>query len=417
MTTILTLENGARVFVDPMPGLETAAVQIWHRAGAMAEAPEEHGVAHLLEHMAFKGTTRRTAKAIAEEIEQVGGYLNASTGYSRTGYYARILAGDLGVSFDILADILTDPLFAEEELAKEQEVVIQEIGEAADQPDDVVFEQLQSLAYRDHPLGRPILGTPESVASHGPPRLRAFMEKHYAPSNTVISVSGAVDVDAVEALARRHFGSIPARPALKNGAPATFVGGVAHDERDIEQTHIAVSFPGVSALEPTYYAMRVFVEALGGGMSSRLFQTIREDRGLAYSVYSIFDSFDAVGSVGAYVGTDEGNAVEAVRLIRRGFEAMASETTQVEINRARAMMKSSMMMAYENPASRADIAASDLFTYGAVKSPAELRERLDAVSVGDVRSAARAALANGAFALSIVGPGDASAIAAAAAGG
>ncbi len=406
MSQIITLANGVRVFADPMAGLESAAVGVWFRAGAIDETLEEQGIAHLLEHMAFKGTTARTARQIAEEIENIGGYLNASTGYSRTGYYARVLRKDVGTALEILADILTDPLFDAGELDKERQVVIQEIGEAADVPDDAVMEMLQTLSYGDHPLGRAILGTIESVSSHTSQRLSTFMSKHYAPEDLVVAASGAVDPDDVAKLAEKYFGARRpiSRPA-RTPKPS-YKGGSNHELRDIEQTHIALSFPGAAVRDADYFATRIFVEALGGGMSSRIFQSVREERGLAYSVYSFTDSYDEVGSIGAYVGTDSENAAESVSLIRKEIALMADAANDKEIDRARAMLKSTLLMGLESPATRAETAVGQLFSHGRLLSASEIAERLDAVTVGDVRAAAGKALGASAPSLAIVGPAD-----------
>jgi predicted Zn-dependent peptidase len=355
--------------------------------------------------MAFKGTGRRSARQIAEEIETAGGYLNAGTGYTRTGYYARVLSADLALAFDILADILGDPLFDAGELEKEQEVVLQEIGEAADQPDDAVMEMLQSLTYGDHPLGRPILGTEESVTAQTPQSLRGFMARTYRPDDIIIAASGGVDRKAVEALASSYFSGWPkAAPAGARVRPL-YQGGRRHDARDIEQTHVALAFPGAAVTDADYFATRVFVEALGGGMSSRIFQSVREERGLAYSVYSFADAYEETGAVGVYAGTDAVNAAEAIGLVRRDIEALASAPTANELARSKAMLKSTMLMALENPSSRIETAVGQLYAHGRLIAPKELSERLDAVNAADIRAVADKALA-GAPSLAVVGPGD-----------
>lgn len=403
--SIVALENGVRVVLDPMQGLESAAVGVWFRAGAIDETFDEHGVAHLLEHMAFKGTTTRSARRIAEEIEAVGGYLNASTGYGRTGYYARVLRPDVGLGLEILSDILTDPLFDAGELEKERTVVVQEIGEAADQPDDAVMEMLQAQSFGAHPLGRAILGTEASVLSHTSARLFSFMAKNYAPQDLVIAGAGAVDADAFVALAERLFGGRgPVARAPRAPSPV-YVGGVAHDARDIEQTHVALAFPGAAIRADDYFATRVFVEALGGGMSSRIFQSVREERGLAYSVYSFADAYDEVGTIGGYVGTEADSAAEAVGLIRREIEAMAAAPTKAEVDRAKALLKSTLLMGLESLSSRTEVAVGQLFSHGRLLSTAELKERIDAVTMDDVRAAAAKA-ASGKPSLAIVGPAD-----------
>lgn len=413
MAETRTLANGVRVHLDPMPGLETAAIGVYAQAGAADETLAENGVAHLLEHMAFKGTRKRTARAIAEEIESVGGYLNAATGYLRTGYYARILKNDIARAFDILADILNDPLLDAGDLAREREVVVQEIGEACDAPDDAVGELLQTLAFEGQSLGRPILGSVESVRSHDPARLRAFMQRLYRPERLVVAACGAVDPDAVEKLAAAAFGGLE-RGAPCPRPPARYKGGARHDDRDIEQTHISLAFPAVSICDPDCLATRVFVEAFGGGMSSRLFQKIREDRGLAYSVYAYADCYDDVGVIGAYVGTEDENAEEAVRLVMDELKAAAEGMTDAEIDRARALLRSNLLMSLESPASRAEAAAAQLFSFGQALTTASLQARLDAVTRDDVRRCAERAIAGGRASLAVVGPADFGALEAAA---
>ena len=409
---LVALPNGVRIVIDPTPGLLSAAVGVYARAGTIDEGREENGVAHLLEHMAFKGTGRRTARQIAEEIEAVGGYLNAGTGYTRTGYYARVLSADVALALDLLTDILSDPLFDPLELAKEQEVVLQEIGEAADQPDDAVMEQLQALSYGDHPLGRPILGTEESVMAQSPRSLRAFMMRAYRPEEIVVAASGGIDADAFLRLATRAFGDRKAQLTKPARAKASYQGGRRHDRRDTEQTHIALAFPGAAITDPDYFATRVFVEALGGGMSSRIFQSVREERGLAYSVYSFADAYEETGAVGVYAGTDAASAAEAIRLIRGDIESLAAAPTAAEISRSKAMLKSTILMALENPASRIETAVGQLYAHDRLITPKELADRLDAVDGQGVRAVAEKALM-GTASLSVVGPADFDALSAA----
>lgn len=407
MSTFKILGNGVRLFVDPMQGLRSAAVGVWARAGAVDEAREENGVAHLLEHMAFKGTLRRSARQIAEEIEAVGGYLNAETGYQRTGYFARVLKDDVPLSLDILGDIFLNPVIDNTELDKEKEVVVQEIGEAWDAPDDAVNDLLQRVAYGDHALGRPILGEISGVRGHSTERLHGFRKRCYRAENLVVAAAGAVDARAIEDLVTEHFsGAWRGGGEVERIAPA-YAGGVASDRRDIEQTHVAIAFPGVGATHADYYAMRVFSELLGGGMSSRLFQTIREDRGLAYSVYSYAEAFDTIGVLGCYVGADDRAAGEAARLVRREIRAVAERVSDAELRRAKALIRSSALMGLENPAGRIDAAAANIFTFGRPVTADEVCAAIEQVSAGDVQRCARRALEDGPFSLAVVGAGDA----------
>ena len=409
MKNLIAFPNGVRLVVDPMPGLETTAFGVWAHAGSVDETQEEHGVAHLLEHMAFKGTATRSAREIAEEIEEVGGFLNAATSHQRTGYYARILKDDLPVAAELIADILLHPLFDPDELAKEQEVVVQEIGEAADLPDDVVFENLMSIAWKGGPIARPILGTPQSVRAQTPQSLREFMRRCYGPSETVVAIAGAVDETEAEKLVERLFAAQSPREKRKEPATPVFQAGLSHDDRALEQTHIAVAFPGVPATHEDFYATRLFADILGGGMSSRLFQTIREDRGLAYSVYAFADGYEQCGLLGAYAGVDSENAAETAGLIWREMAALSEGALAAELDRARAMLRSSLMMALESPAARIESAAGQLFAFGELLEAKDIMERLADVTLADVARCAERALSS-APAVSIVGPADADAI-------
>ena len=407
-----TLSNGARLVIDPMAGVETATVGVWVGVGARHEAPDENGLAHLLEHMAFKGTTSRDARAIAEEIENVGGWLNASTGRERTGYYARVLKDDAGTAFDLIADILQNSVYDEDELAKEKDVVLQEIGEAADTPEDVVFDELQAAIFGDHPLARPILGSARSVRGLTRGRLQRFADVHYRPENLLVVASGAVEPAFARAKAEEHFGDARAGGESMisgGGASPRFVGGVRHDARNSELAHLAVAFPGVATTDEDYFATRVFCEALGGGMSSRLFQSVREQHGLAYSVYAYSDSYADAGIVGAYVGADGRDLERAAALIRAEIEAMAHATEEAETRRARAMLKAQAMTDLETPAGRAEAASAQLLAYGRLWSAAEIAARLDAVRPADVAAAAARAL-EGDLALAIVGRANAGAV-------
>lgn len=410
MTEVITLRNGIRLAVDPMASIETAAIGVWANAGCIDERPEENGVAHLLEHMAFKGTQTRSARQIAETIEGVGGFLNAATGYQRTGYYARVLKNDVALAIDLLADILTEPLFDLAELEKEKEVVIQEIGEAYDTPDDAVGELLQAEIFKGQPLGRPILGTVESVRSHDPARLRGFLDRHYVGANLVVAAAGAIEPDAIAREIESRFARLD--QGVENAARSkpAYVGGAAHDDRDIEQCHIAAAFPGVGIDHPDYFAMGVFAEAIGGGMASRLFQSIREVRGLAYSVHAYADCYTGAGVFGAYAGTDSENAVEAVGLMRAEIEAAALNLRDDELQRARAMLKSMRLMGLENPAGRIEGAANQIFSFGRVLTPEFVCAQLDALTLDDLKRCAAHVLSAGPPSVAVVGPADFSAI-------
>ncbi len=315
MTVQITkFSNGLTIATDPVPQAKSAAIGIWVDVGARHEPAELNGVSHMLEHMAFKGTARRSARQIAEEIEAVGGHLNAYTSREQTAYVARILAEDVPLAVDILSDILQNSVFDETELERERAVILQEIGQALDTPDDIIFDNLQEVAYPSQALGRTILGTPERVKGFGRAHLADYMAANYRAPTMILAASGAVDHDMLVALAESKFAG------LRNGRgsthePARYVGGDHRTERELEQVHLLLGFDGVTYDDPDFYAAQVYATLLGGGMSSRLFQEVREIRGLAYSIYAFAASYVDTGMFGVYAGTGEGEAAEIVPVI------------------------------------------------------------------------------------------------------
>jgi len=304
---ISKLSNGLTVVTDPMPGLESAAVGIWVNTGSRNERPEEMGVSHMLEHMAFKGTATRSARAIAEEIEAVGGILNAYTGREQTAFHARILKNDVPLALDIIADILTSPSFEQAELERERQVVLQELGQARDTPDDIVFDHLQSAIFKDQPLGWPILGEEATVNAFSRQMLKDYMASQYRLEGMTLVASGAVEHDAILKLAQEKCAGLNPGTVLPC-APAHYVGGDFRAVEDLEQAHVAYAFPGLSNPDADYFVAQVYATALGGGTSSRLFQEVREKRGLCYSVYAFSNGFQDSGFLGIYAGTGESEA-------------------------------------------------------------------------------------------------------------
>jgi len=348
-----TLDNGITVISDDMPHLGTASLGIWVGAGARDEAESEHGISHLLEHMAFKGTRRRSARDIAEEIEQVGGDINAATSVEQTSYNVRVLGEDVGLGLDILADILTEPAFAPDELVKEKNVIVQEIGAVMDTPDDLVFDQFQEQAFPGQPVGRSILGTPETVHSFNPERLEAYLARTYRGPRMVVSAAGAVDHDQLVTEAASRLMGIGGASQPK--APqAVYHGGVTLTPRDVEQVHIVVGLKGRSYKEPGYHALQVLTNVLGGGMSSRLFQEVREQRGLCYSIYSFHWPYADTGLFGVYAGTDVADVGELMDVVIDEISTAAEVITETEVQRAKAQMKVGLLAALESSAARAD---------------------------------------------------------------
>jgi predicted Zn-dependent peptidase len=401
---VTTLKSGITVVTDTMPHLETASLGVWVASGSRDERRDEHGISHLLEHMAFKGTRRRSARQIAEEIEAVGGDLNAATSAETTAYYARMLKADVPLALDVLADILSDPTFDREELAREQSVIVQEIGAVADTPDDLIFEHLNAIAFPDQPLGRSILGTAKTVRSCHGGALRDYLGRHYRAPDIVVAAAGAVDHAAVVAEVERRFASFTG-PASPLPEPAKFGGGSHIEKRELEQVHIAMALPGVAVTDPTLYSLQVFTNVLGGGMSSRLFQEARERRGLCYSIYSFHMPYSDIGMFGLYAGTDATDMSELMRVIVGEIAGTADTIAEPEIARSKAQMKASLLMALESSGARIDQLARQMITRGRPMPVDELVEKVEAVTVESARAAGRALIARGKMATAVLGLG------------
>ncbi len=378
------LSSGMTVVTDTMPHLQSASVGVWVNAGSRHEALADHGISHMLEHMAFKGTERRSARAVVEEIEAVGGHLNAHTTHEATAYYVRLLKDDVPLGADILADILQFSTFEPEEVAREQGVIIQEIGQAADTPDDLVFDLLLEASFPDQPLGRPILGTPESVKSFDGARLKSYMGAKYAGPQLVLAGAGAVEHRALTEMGESLFKALPtAEP--EDAAPARFGATDCREDKDLEQVHLTLAFEGVDYADPDYYTAQVFSSVLGGGMSSRLFQEVREKRGLCYSVYSFNWSFDDTGLFGIYAGTAEQDVAELVPVIADELNRLASDASEEEAARARTQLKAGMLMGLESSAARVEQLARQQMIFGRPLSVDEITERVDAVDAAALR--------------------------------
>jgi predicted Zn-dependent peptidase len=401
---VTRLKSGINVVTDAMPHLETASLGVWVNTGSRDEYRDEHGISHLLEHMAFKGTRRRTARQIAEEIEAVGGDLNAATGAENTAYYARVLRNDVPLALDVLSDILSDPAFDDDELLREQNVIVQEIGAVADTPDDLVFEHLQAVSFPDQPLGRSILGTAKTVRSFDGAKLRDYLGRHYRAPDMVIAAAGAVDHEAVVVEVEKRFASFNGQ-AGHRPEPAQFGGGTHVEKRELEQVHIALALPGLAQTDPALYSMQAFTNVLGGGMSSRLFQEAREKRGLCYSIYAFHAAYSDVGTFGLYAGTDAADTSELMRLIVEEIANTAETLSEAEIARAKAQMKAGLLMALESSGERIGQLARQLIVFGRPLPTDELVAKVEAINVESARAAGRALLASGKQAIAVLGLG------------
>ena len=388
-----TLASGLRVVTDARQAAETVSLTVNVAAGSRHEADAEHGLAHLLEHMAFKGTSSRSARAIAEEIEAVGGDINAATSTEQTSYMVRVLPEDLPLAVELLADILLNSTFDAEELSREKGVILQEIGAVEDTPDDLVFDLFGETAFPDQPIGRPILGTASRVQSFDRDAIRAYLERHYSAPAIVIGGAGGLDHQALVAEVASRFDSLPIHtPVLP--VPARYRGGETRTSRRHEQANIVVGFEGVSFDDPDNYAAHVFTNAVGDGMSSRLFQEVRERRGLAYSISSFHWSFADTGLFGFHAATGKKDAGDLVAVALDELARATADLEEAEIRRAKALMKVGMLSGLESSPARAERAARQTILFGRVIPLEEVLVRIDELSVDDVRRAGRRLLSS-----------------------
>ncbi len=406
MTVQVTrLSSGLSVVTDDMPHLELASLGVWVGSGSRNEDPDEHGISHLLEHMAFKGTKRRTARQIAEAIEAVGGDLNAATSVELTGYFARVLKADVTLAIDVLSDILSEPTFDVDELRREQNVIVQEIGAKEDDPDDLVFERLQEIAFPGQPVGRSILGTPETVRSFNPARLRAYLGRNYRAPGMLIAAAGAVEHAHIVEEAGKWLATFSG-PAAPEPEPAHFAGGTRVETQDLEQVHIALALQGLAVRDEALYSLQVFTNVLGGGMSSRLFQEVREKRGLCYAIHAFHMPFSDTGLFALYAGTDETDAPELMRVVIDEIGQATETLNEGEVNRAKAQMKAGLLMALESSEARIGQLARQMLAYGRPMPLEEIVAKVDAVTVASARAAGRALIGGSKPAIAALGPGN-----------
>lgn len=401
---VTKLKNGLTVVTDHMAHLESAALGVWIKSGSRNEKPDQHGIAHLLEHMAFKGTKSRSALGIAEEIENVGGELNAATSIETTSYYARVLKPEVGHAADILHDILANSVFEENELEREKHVILQEIGASLDSPDDLVFDHFQNTAFgNNQSIGRPILGTPETVKGFTSDQIRDYLSDHYHGPNMVLSAAGAVDHDALVKQAEDSFAYFPDSPP-EEASGASYIGGECKVEDDFQEAQILLGFEGRAYHVRDFYASQLLATILGGGMSSRLFQEIREKHGLCYSISSFHWGFSDTGVFGVHAATGPEDLKELVSLILSELQRSSETIMQEELDRARAQIRSGLLMGMESPAARAGQIARQILLFGRQIPNEELMERLDALSVERIRDLASRLFHESKPTLSAVGP-------------
>ncbi len=400
---ITELASGLRVVTDSMDHLETSSVGIWVDVGARYEESAVNGVSHMLEHMAFKGTERRSAREIAEEIEAVGGHLNAYTSRENTAYFARVLKDDVVLAVDILADILQHSTFDEKELARERDVIVQEIGQSEDTPDDVVFDRFQEAAYPDQALGRSILGTVERVMSMSRDDLKEYLAAHYNAPAMVVAGAGRIDHEQLVDLVGDRLSGLPLAAGSEPLA-ASYSPGEFRESRDLEQVHFLLGFDGLAHNDDQFYASHVLSTLLGGGMSSRLFQEIRENRGLAYAVHTFSTSYSDGGLYGIYAGTGAEQLDELVEVTASEIRKVTEEIYEDELSRARSQLKAGMMMSLESSSSRCEQLGRQMHIFGRPLSLGEIVSKIDEVTPEDATAVAERLFRNSRPVVAALGP-------------
>ena len=383
------LDNGLAIITHHMPHLESVALGLWIRAGSRDERDDEAGIAHFLEHMAFKGTKRRSAWDIVTAIEDRGGDLNATTTTETTGYTAHVLKDDWATALDVIADIVTEPVFDPHEMERERGVILQEIAAAQDDPVDVVYEQADRLAFAGHPLGRPVLGEREVIIRARPADLDAFRARHYGAERMVLAAAGNIDHDALTAAAQRLLGHLGAVEPLRREKPV-FRPGSAIVTRPQEQAHIVLAWPFPGYRDDAVWPAQVASAVLGGGMSSRLFQELRERRGLCYATHAQHMAFEDGGILYLYAATAPEQAEEARALMTEIALSLRDGPTEAELSRARALARAQSVMNLESATARASQLASHWFVWGRVRPMREILARIDAITAGEVAALARA---------------------------
>ncbi len=399
-----TLPSGLQIITDTAPDMHSVAVGIWAGVGTRHEDMVHNGAAHMVEHMLFKGTKKRTAQNIAEITENVGASMNAYTSREMTSYHMRGLKDDLPLMIDVLSDMYQHSTLPDEEVEREREVILQEIGMCNDTPDDLVFDHYYETAYPDQALGAPILGTSEIISNMKKETLQAHIKAHYTPKHTVISAAGNLDHNEFVERTSALFSALPSdqpRPDLT----ANYRGGDHRIEKDLEQAHFVLGFQGLAKTDDDYYAAQALATIFGGGMSSRLFQEIREKRGLVYSIYAFHSAHIDDGQFGIYAGTGPDKLTEIMPVICEEVQKLAATLTEEEVTRARTQMKASLLMGRESMMRRADQQARHTLVKDTVFDPDALAARIDALNVDAVKNVA-GRIFKGPVTLAALGPVD-----------
>jgi predicted Zn-dependent peptidase len=386
MMRLTTLPNGLKVASRSMPGVETAAVGLYADTGSRYEPARLNGIAHLFEHMVFKGAGGRSAREISETIEDVGGDLNASTDREGTHFMASVLAEHVPLAVELIGDLVLRAHLAPADLEREKDVVLQELGEARDTPNDIIFDDLWSAAFADQPLGRPVLGDEASIAAATIDDLVAWRRDRYRAGSLSLVAAGKIDHDQMVDLAAARFGDLP-EGTLAAADAAHFTGGTRVGRRTADQAHLALAFSGPAQRDADYFAARFFADIVGGGMSSRLFQEVREDRGLAYSIYAQLQPYSDAGLFYVYAATARRGSAAAAQLIEETLAAAPASLTVREVERVRTQARAGLLMSLESPWGQASYVARQLSVHGRLVEPAEVIAELQAVTLDEVAAA------------------------------
>ena len=400
---VTTLDNGFRIVSEQMSGLKSASVGIWINTGGRNETLKQNGIAHFLEHMAFKGTQSRSALDIAQAIENVGGYINAYTSKEMTAYYARVLENDVPLAIDVISDILLNPIFDQRELETERGVILQEIGQSLDTPDDVIFDWLQEAAFPDQPLGRTILGPSELVKNFSREDLLEFVSEQYGPEQMVLSAAGSVDHEKIVSQVKLLYDK---KAPISKAAmiSSKYNGGEKQVDKNLEQAHFALAFEAPGYRDETIYTSQIYSIALGGGMSSRLFQEIREKRGLCYTIFAQGGAYSDTGLLTIYSGTSADSLKDLSDITISEMKRMAIDFEQIELDRARVQMKAGLLMGLESASARAERLARMLTIWDRIPTLDEIVKKIDAVDLNDVRHFSDSIISNKKPTLSTYGP-------------
>ena len=372
------------IATDHIPSVETVSVNFLVKSGSRHEKQADNGISHFLEHMAFKGTTSRTARNIAEEFDMIGGNFNAYTSRERTVYYAKVLKENIDVAVDILADILQNSLFEEEEIQKEKDVILQELAQTIDTPDDFIFDHFQEVAYPKQSLGRSILGTKEFITSTTKEQLTNYINNNYGSNNVFASAAGNVEHNQFSDLINQKFSNY-SNIVKTHEEAANYVGGDIRINKDLEQIHFILGLEGVSYLHDDYYVQQICSVILGGGMSSRLFQKVREEKGLAYNISSFCNNFSDTGLFSIYSGTNEKNINELIDISIQEMFNLADNITDSELVRAKAQVKASLLMSQESTVSRAEKLGGNYAFLGHYLTVQELINKVNNITTDDIK--------------------------------